>query len=90
MTRHDTQQMDPMIVVPASTLAQIDGLKAEVSRLVEIIRPMAEAAQWKTVHEMAEEMGVSLSTINRQVADGRLIARGSGPTRRVRLPVPDR
>jgi excisionase family DNA binding protein len=78
-----TDQPTLIAVDPAAleaVTAELRALRAEVAALRE---PQDE---WLTIQQAAARLECSADTIRRRIASGEIEARGSGKTRRVRLP----
>jgi len=73
-----------LIAVDAAALeavtAELRALRAEVAALRE------PPNEWLTIQQAAARLECSADTIRRRIASGEIEARGSGKTRRVRLP----
>jgi len=57
-------------------------LAAELRELRQKIDPPKE---WVTVHEAADQFGVSVGTVRRWISEGRIEAKGKGKAKRVRV-----
>lgn len=69
-------------------IPELDVLLQEVRRLHDRLDEVviSKAPEWVSIKQAAEIMDVHPSTIHRKIASGEMEAKGSGATRRVKLP----
>lgn len=74
-----------LVIIPEQTLLDI---KSEISEIKILLAraTIQQAPDWVPVREAARIKGVTTGTIRRKINSGELQAKGSGPSRLVKLP----
>lgn len=76
--------MTPDQIATKSDIAELRDMLAEAMRKLDAATVTRDESGWMTRHAAAGHFGVSLSTIDRWIANGTMEPRGSGKGREVR------
>ena len=75
---------EAVMYVPVAIATELKMMREQIAALTKAVKPALADADWLSVTDAAKKFKVSQSSINRWVQEGRLEAKGSGASRRVR------